>query len=301
MKRVKIAVHNGAFHADDVFAVAALGMIHPLYDVVRTRDPGILVTADFRVDVGNRFDPQTGDFDHHQLDGPKPRSNGIPYASIGLVWKIFGESIAGSLEIAEAVDRHLIQILDANDSGISLPFDRTEPPPYTLPRMIDNFNPPWNESQQDYDSAFLKAVEFATIILNNEIRKLKSKVEAKEIVQGVINQSKGSPILHLDRYCPWQEVVIEKSDALYIIFPAPSGDWRVRAIPVQKGSFQTRKPFPASWAGKNEGELSRETGVVDSKFCHKDRFICGAYSREGAEKMAQIAASHNGDHVENGS
>ena len=35
---MKVATHPGNFHADDVFAVAALELVHGPLEVVRTRD-----------------------------------------------------------------------------------------------------------------------------------------------------------------------------------------------------------------------------------------------------------------------
>ena len=60
-----IATHDGSFHADEVFAVAALGLLGDPAEVVRTRDRDALARADLRVDVGFRDDASTGDFDHH--------------------------------------------------------------------------------------------------------------------------------------------------------------------------------------------------------------------------------------------
>ena len=75
----KIGTHNGVFHADDVFACATLSLIFPDSEIVRSRDPKILASCDFRVDVGGKYDPSTNDFDHHQ--GKILRDNGIPYAA----------------------------------------------------------------------------------------------------------------------------------------------------------------------------------------------------------------------------
>ena len=84
---MKVATHPGNFHADDVFAIAALELVHGPLEVVRTRDPERQAAADLRVDVGGRSDPAAGDFDHHQKGGAGTRENGIPYASFGLVWR----------------------------------------------------------------------------------------------------------------------------------------------------------------------------------------------------------------------
>ena len=35
---LKIAVHNGVMHADDVFSVAAIAIVNPYVNIIRTRD-----------------------------------------------------------------------------------------------------------------------------------------------------------------------------------------------------------------------------------------------------------------------
>ena len=52
----RAATHSGGFHADDVFALAVLRIVHPDLEIVRTRDPEVLAAADYRVDVGGRDD-----------------------------------------------------------------------------------------------------------------------------------------------------------------------------------------------------------------------------------------------------
>src|SRR4051795_4982893 len=84
---MKVATHSGSFHADDVFALATLGLLGDPLEVVRTRDPKVMAACDARIDVGFRSDPATGDFDHHQREGAGARPNGIRYASFGLVWR----------------------------------------------------------------------------------------------------------------------------------------------------------------------------------------------------------------------
>ena len=47
-------LHDGAFHADDVMACAALTFVHPHAKFLRTRDPEKLNACDVVVDVGGR-------------------------------------------------------------------------------------------------------------------------------------------------------------------------------------------------------------------------------------------------------
>src|ERR1700761_2514128 len=121
---MRIATHDGSFHADEVFAVAALSRLGDPLEVVRTRDPDALAAADLRVDVGFRDDPRAGDFDHHQRGFEAVRANGVRYASFGLVWREFGVRVCdGDAEVAAAIDESLVQTVDANDTGQRL----TEP------------------------------------------------------------------------------------------------------------------------------------------------------------------------------
>lgn len=284
-KNPVIAVHDGAFHADDVFAVAVLKIIHENAHVIRTRDPELLEKADFRVDVGGKNNPGTGDFDHHQMEDVGARENGIPFASVGLVWKHFGAAVSGSEKNSEAIDQRLIQQIDANDNGYSLDYDSTEISPYTVSRVVEAFNPVWDDQVQDYDTGFQRALDVAGGILRNEIRRVRGRAKARQLILDALATYSGSPYIILDQAMPWQDYVVDQSDALYVLYPNHTGDWRVRAVPVAKGSFDLRKPLPASWAGKRDEELVDATGVQDAVFCHKQRFMAVAKSREGAESL----------------
>jgi len=54
-------------------------------------------------------------------------------------------------------------------------------------------------------------------------------------------------------------------------------------------SFENRKSFPESWAGKRGNELVLATGVSDAIFCHRGRFLTVAGSKEGALALAELA------------
>lgn len=111
---IKIATHSGGFHTDDVFAIAALQLVHGKenIEIIRTRDESILEQADIVVDVGGVYDVATKRFDHHQNGGPV-RANGIPYAAFGLVWLEYGEQVSGSKEVADEIERMLVLAVDA--------------------------------------------------------------------------------------------------------------------------------------------------------------------------------------------
>lgn len=115
-----IITHSGRFHTDETFGVAALLQVYSDAKVFRSRDPEIIKTGDIVLDVGGVYDPQRDLFDHHQLEGAGARENGIPYASFGLVWKKYGEKIAGNKEAAALVEKYLVTPIDAADNGFDL-------------------------------------------------------------------------------------------------------------------------------------------------------------------------------------
>ncbi len=93
MTDIIVATHNGNFHADDVFSVAALRSVLPSFKLIRTRNLDLIAKADIVIDVGGEYDPDTGRFDHHQRGGAGQRENAIPYSSFGLVWQKYGLEI----------------------------------------------------------------------------------------------------------------------------------------------------------------------------------------------------------------
>jgi len=113
-----IVTHDGNFHADDVFSIAALKHIFPSFKLIRTRDLELIAKADIVVDVGGEYDPDTDRFDHHQRGGAGERENGIPYSSFGLIWQKYGLEICeGNQDVANAVDSGLVSTIDAIDCG----------------------------------------------------------------------------------------------------------------------------------------------------------------------------------------
>jgi len=87
MTNITIATHDGNFHADDVFSIAALKAVFPTFTLIRTRDLTLIAKADIVIDVGGEHNEDTGRFDHHQRGGAGARENGIPFSSFGLFGK----------------------------------------------------------------------------------------------------------------------------------------------------------------------------------------------------------------------
>ena len=266
-----IATHNGNFHADDVFSVAALKHIIPSFKLIRTRDLELIAKADIVIDVGGEYDADTDRFDHHQRGGAGARENGIPYSSFGLIWQKYGLQICqGSQEVANAVDAGLVSTIDAIDCGHVEGVSQG----ISLSQTISMFNPTWQE-ETHVDACFDEAVEFATRLLTRFIAAANGGISAKAIVAKAIDNAVDPRVIVLDKYTPWKRTVHALSEqALYVVYPSQTGQWRIQTVPVEPGSFEA---------------LQEVTGIEDAMFCHNGLFIAGAESFESTMKMASIA------------
>jgi uncharacterized UPF0160 family protein len=292
-----VATHNGSFHADEVFAIAALGLLGGPVEVVRTRERDALAQADLRVDVGFRDDASTGDFDHHQRDFDAARDNGLRYASFGLVWREFGARVCdGDQEVADAVDATLVQSVDANDTGqqLSQPLiDGVRP--MTVNGIIGGFNARWDETLTPGQERerFDAAVALAHGILAREVASAASGRRSQRMVREAIAAAADPRVVELPVNAPWKQVLVpEAAEALFVIYPKRQG-FGLEAVPRELGSFENRRDLPATWGGLEGPDLVAATGVEAALFCHRKRFLAVARSRDAITQLADLALAEH--------
>ena len=297
---MRIATHDGSFHADEVFAIAALQLLGTGPDgdggsleVVRTRDRDLIAGADLRIDVGFRDDPATGDFDHHQRSFDRARPNGVRFASFGLIWREFGARVCdGDAQVAEAVDATLVQSVDAADSGqrlAELVVDDVHP--MTVGAVIGGLNARWDETLTPAEEQvrFDEALELARGVLAREIASAASAGRAVRIVQEAIDGAADPRLVELPVNAPWKRALVPAApDALFVIYPKRQG-FGLEGVPRELGTFELRRELPADWAGLEGEELVAVTGVPDAVFCHVKRFLVVARTRPGVERLAELA------------
>ncbi len=284
-----VVAHSGEFHADDVFAVASLSLLLGKVRVLRTRDQKIINAGDYVVDVGGTYDPDKKRFDHHQVGGAGNRQNGIPYAAFGLVWKEYGEKIAGSKEVADIIDQRLVSPIDALDNGVSIAKEVfPEIRPYDISSVVGAMNPKWDEDSSKIDSIFIRVVSIAKMILQREIKSAQAVIDSQKVVTDTYHNTSDKRLIVLDRDYDWEYVLQKFPEPLYVVFPKDD-NWRVKAVRAHATGFENKKDLPVAWGGKTFGDLAHITGVADAVFCHNKRFLASARSKEGALKLAQIA------------
>lgn len=286
--------HSGVFHADETMATAILNKVFNNLILCRTfKVPEEVAAPVIVYDIGG------GKYDHHQKGGNGCRENGVPYSSAGLIWRDFGRLIPEVSESANPdlvwslIDRDLIQGIDAIDNG-KMPSADYVCKPMSISAAISAFNPTW-DSQEDSDTAFMKAVEFATLILGNALANAMSIAKAESIVEKAIDRTEG-PVMVLERFAPWQEFIFSSknekaNDILFVVFPSNRGGYNWQCVPASLGSFAQRHTVPQEWRGLNGKALQDVTGVASATFCHNAGFIGGADTLEDAIRLAEIAAN----------
>ena len=240
--------HAGKFHADDVFATALLQILRP--DIKITR--GFVVPDDFD---GIVYDVGFGMFDHHQ-EPRECRPNGVPYAALGLLWRVLGPGLVGERQ-ARLIDENFIQPLDLNDNTGEQ---------NSLCDAIGFFNPVW-DSKEDQDTCFFKAVAVAKQILENQIASANAVNRADEKVQQAYKNSRDG-IVVLPCYLPWK-------NGLY-------------------KTERPKLPFPQSWAGQPQEVIEQKSGIPGISFCHASRFLITAKDKETALAACRQVLKNNG-------
>lgn len=301
MQRIA-ATHDGMFHADDVFAGVVLSRLG--YRIIRTRDRSRYGVADIVFDQGDEYDDERGRYDHHQRGGAGGRANGIPYAAFGLIWLSMGMQYCSAVdrtyasmarEIASEVDRRLVQVVDAYDTGFRLA-GRSVVVGVELPTvmmLIDWCVPTWNEGRTA-DDGYEEALALAEQVLTRLVVQVAASLASRQVIADALIEARGG-IVVLPVVLPWEDVVrkVLASDQRiwYVVYLGLDGTWYAQAVPEAVHSTVALMPFPAAWAALRDVHLARQSDVPDALFCHDGRWIVGARSQAGAVQLARQSIS----------
>jgi uncharacterized UPF0160 family protein len=319
-KRRNILTHDGKFHADDVFSVATLSV---LYDgkikITRSRNPEIIKSflekGDIILDNGRDYNPDKNIFDHHQEGGAGARESGVPYAGFGLIWKHFGKQVclkelkkqnskfkkekaAGENNLNEIVeyvwqqvDSGIVSNIDATDTSYTDYYsEKTHDSGFVPDKIVGSFMPGWQEDYFKADKIFAKLVKASKLLIVREIKLAYYRFLSKSIIEEIYKNSPDKRIIILEQGCPWKEILVEKPEPLFVVYPTVNKDgYSIQAVPLKKDSQEIRRSFPKSWCGKTDADLEKVSGVKGAKFCHNSGFLAGAYDFDGAKQLAKKA------------
>lgn len=320
-----IATHDGSFHADETLACAILSYVYDKPQIIRSRDPKLLETADLIIDVSGINDHKH--FDHHSNEFNLKRDNGINYATAGLMWLKFGITylkkivsdhftVEQHFEINDAIyqaaferiDREVMYMVDLNDNGQLNSYIRDickprTPEQYELMEQLNEFyqcapdipylvamqNLP-NISGAEQNKAFLNTVKFLRqIMINIAINAINTEMG----IAKVLEIYDGGELLIMHEKLPWTQAVLAHFDTFspcqLAIYPDRKRGWRIQALPYSKAErFRNKLLAPKSWRGLDAQDLDEATGLKDTIFVHRSGFTGGALEFDTIMQMAQL-------------
>ena len=288
IKEAKYITHSGTMHTDEVFATAFLDLLKK--DITLIRVPQVEIDK-IEKDV-LVYDIGRGKYDHHQ-DDAKTRENGIKYSSFGLLFQEFGKEYLKQLKIEDieevfnTIDKELVEGIDAVDNGV-FPEINANFKVKTLDDIIKACNPSFG-SNQDENEQFIKAVGIAKIIFQEIIHNIVGKVKAKKIILQKLKVTE-KDYLELEEYIPYEETIIKNEEGNHILFalyPSNRGGWGIKTIKKSAEDKTDRLSFPENWAGLENQELEKITGIKDVTFCHSGRFLMTCKTKEAAYKVLE--------------
>jgi len=276
--------HDGSFHADEVTACSLL-LLFGLVDrdkIHRTRNPGELAKCDYVCDVGGIYDPHKKRFDHHQIDYQGTMS------SAGMVLLFLKNQQLIHDHLYDYYNKGLIMGVDAHDNGVA----RLEPGISSFSQVVSNFLPiEYDSPPEEMNQAFFQAIDFVV----GHLDRLRDRFAYTQTCEGLVKKAmiETSGVLIFDRALPWMENFFELGGDLhpaqFVIMPSGK-HWKLRGIPPSLSDrMKIRKPLPESWAGLQDKELQKVSGIPGAIFCHKGRFISIWKTKEDVLKALHIA------------
>lgn len=294
-EKIRIGIHNGPLHGDELAAVAmfTLKFNHIGIDVVRTRDTAVLESCDVILDVGNRNEVTVDGqlwVDHHERE-KEVRTNGIQYAAAGKVAELLGFP----QEFIETV----IYGIDARDNGQD-EFAKE----FTNPlAFAPSFNADWDQNifGPVQDQNFREALDITVQVFNRILRTIEVNAEARKQVIACIEASGDSKVVELPRYLGnWGRTICEWNNEhsndkkVYVVFPARPDQWNIQGVPTstEEACFTQVKPLPKAWGGLRDQALSDKTGIEDGIFVHPACFMGAWKTRAGVLRAAEDALNY---------
>ncbi|KCZ78366.1 hypothetical protein H311_00602, partial [Anncaliia algerae PRA109] len=262
---MKLITHSGTFHCDDVLSTAMLKLIYPTAEVIRTRDEEIIKTGDIVYDVGRIYDVKTNRYDHHQRGFTKTFSDKYTNlcSSAGLVYMEFHEQLFLIFNLKkdnefyeriynEVYEEYFLGV-DSVDNGV---IHTSNYRIRSICEVVSSFNIYDDEEKQS--KRFLQAVELITMDLSNYLTN-KIYFYLNDVTNLINLIKKSDNILVSDYWVDKNDVVVyEKEcnkDIKYIVLNKENK--RIYAVPVSKGSFESKVPLKKEWRGLAGEELRK--------------------------------------------
>lgn len=266
-----------------------------------------------------------------------PNRSTTKLSSAGLVYLHFGPAIIAQQTtwpldhenvglLHEKLYTDFIEAIDANDNGVSVTEAGVEKRfkdfGLSIPSIVGDMNTNRPGEELDEDALFERASKLIGDVFvqklhlaNSAWLPARTTVGKAYAARKEVHES-GRVIVLPQGGVPWKEHLYgyeretvggreiadsaDPSKVYYVLYPESANEgakWRVQAVSVSEGSFESRKPLPESWRGLRDEELDRVMGEEAKRaswskipdgavFVHASGFIGGHKSKEGAFEMA---------------
>ncbi len=292
INEANIITHDGKFHPDDVFSTVFLSKYLENPCLCRVKVGEVNAPNAIVYDVG------FGKFDHHGKDAKIRKENNIKYCSFGLLWQEYGLDYLkkSNYEYAEelflVVEDVLVKQIDGIDNGV-FPEIKADYQLLDLDKIIDIFNPTWEEKDVDTDEYFAKALYTAEIIFENILKTEYSKIIATKKVLSKIDTVENN-ILILDEYLPYQHAIFtspnpKAKEIKIIILPSNRGGYCIKPITISEDSKELLINFPKEYRGLHDEQLASISGIKTASFVHASGFLASTKTLEDAILLAHKA------------
>ena len=279
--QIQVVTHDGVFHADEVFACALLCIAYGRDNVgiIRSRDSKVLEVATknkdtWTIDVGNSYDPEMLNFDHHMRDFDLTNSFGNKLSSFGMVVEellrrsFFSEVRQQLLDFSNKVD--------LMDNGVKKAEDLS---------FISVLNSYSDNEVINFYSALETAISY--------LRSLINKWKEERIINLRLNDSLGNMtedgIIYNTDYIPVDERANAIPEAKLVVYKNKAGTYNIQSVNVgETKDFSVRCPAPSKWLGLRDNELIRASGGLPLTFCHVGGFLT-VTSTDEIEEALRVA------------
>jgi len=292
-----MVTHWKSFHADDVTAASLLQYFlveklsifkdAKLSRVDYNKNSGEVLQEKYNnentycmvFDVGRKYDPSNGLFDHHQFT---KEEDGRASAGMVFDWLVSEGAIDDALKLTLGP---IIRMVDDNDIGVK-PASIGE-----LSWIIRHMNEPYDSDDRTHMAAFLKAMETVMSIIRSLDRENEDLKATREAVANAGQTLPSSDLkfiaLEFDNFPKgWQKLVgdgtIPKNVDVIIWYNEPDDTWQAQTVNKSEGSFEKR----GRAIKVDEDYISDPKNKIT--FVHKGEFFMVAKTRLAIMKYLEL-------------
>ena len=307
-RELRIAIHDGSFHSDDVLCVALIKKTIIDYEratsynrkrkmkirsckLFRTRSESLLRRSHLVLDVGceDRITPIQVRFDHHQKDPfPDTYPNGVKMATCGKLARWLYQDL--DPDYYEFLKDHLLYTVEAIDNGqnleeldIKLPANYLSFIPLFNPRVYELdyiTHPIWMEEEMDFQDAVNITIR---ILERLDAAYYQSKKDTATLSKA-LEKYDGKGHLKLDTHVAMQLLIEEnnrrilegkeETKIMLVSFPHSSGNkYMLQAVVKGIGTFDSWIKLPKEWRGLRGADLNVSSGTMGGVFVHNSGFL----------------------------